>query len=388
MSLLAVLPQQGDSIAAAAAAAAVAGHDVSEAAHELRFTDTDKSRGVLPQATASYLAFGDSNTKCNVLTDPTWGYPYLIANGTGKTLTNHGASGAEVADLFTPVYTYGRGSDALKTLMIGTNDAQLRGTNGRAYFRAALLGNLAWLTCPTTRILRWDDAALTYAGPWANAGAYGGCKRSDSIGSSVSGSVAGRTVYVGFVTLATGEQTTVEIDGVSVFSGAVTPLYASTQNGLFYGISAMRFTGLSRASHTVKVTHSSGTAGNLYFAFMSGAGLAGDTLPQCCLIPNIPYQSFGGEYDAYNAIAADVGSVLRGDGLNLIVVNPYSWFVSADFKDALHLDYSGHSKLAGGIAAALGITVGRYLPAAATGLAKGMQWYDPAASNVVKFVSA
>lgn len=87
-------------------------------------------------------------------------------------------------------------------------------------------------------------------------------------------------------------------------------------------------------------------------------------------------------------LAAEVGNILRGDGLNLIVVNPYSWFVSADFKDALHLDYSGHSKLVGGIAAALGVTVGRYLPAAATGLAKGMMWYDPAEANVVKFISA
>ena len=343
-----------------------------------------------PQVGTYLSALGDSITLATngACTSSAYGYAELLAAATGRTLWNKGVSGAEIGDLYTQVAGTSDNNKSTRIVLIGANDSSKRTVAILPYFKAGLLASLCRLSVPYARVV--GRGSLTFSAGWTDSGNYfNACKKSPGAGGTASATVVGTTVYAILATVpattdATPQVVQITVDGVEKYNGAL-PQPVTTMVGLTYGAVAVRIPDLAAGSHSVVVTHVSGSV-NLFMISLSGNGQAGDEYPTVVGVATLPNSGFSSASISFGAACIEVYRQLQRDGLGIKYVDLLGVWSAADHYDALHPNNQGQRKIADAVGAALGLTPPRSYPTASTGLPVNSVWCDAANGNVLKVV--
>jgi hypothetical protein len=303
--------------------------------------------------------FGDSNTACTVGTGqstPLVGcWAALTAYETQSLTVSYAASGATVIPQASAFYAVTPNTSDRYYVMLGTNDQRLNGTNAnklanftRIY--ACELGKLA-LDAKNAR----TDPSWSFTGAWANTWAYGIGKNTTSVGATASFQFTGTQVRIcGIMQDGQSGLASVAVDGVAMgfwsFTGATSigsPGYAPT---------AVDITGLSPGTHTVVITHTSGSYVYLDW-WASAAATRNITVANVMRMTAAGYASYGGS-DAnvatYNTTIAGLIATLNGTfGATIKSVDIHAAIDPATdlLGDGIHLNQSGHWLVSSGFEA-------------------------------------
>lgn len=313
-------------------------------------------QGAGASAVARIKAFGDSITVGVGASSPAFGYINRETEILNIPITNKGVNADCTWDCAQKVFNETIEINEVSQIMIGTNDSRRYGTtsNNLDTFKRAHLALLAWLAIPEIGRLRANNPLLTYTGTWATGTAYGSnfVRVASAPGAKVSMSFTGTCVYACFTRQFGATSTgTVRIDGNVVGSITSAGYNQVTNNGLDYGPSLYRFSGLSNTTHTIEFTVDS-ASGAQALAF-EGFAVPSASLTRKLNVINIPRQTAaGGGVDAtnaaYNALVLENVNLLKSDGLKITladaatVINPATDLAA----DGLHPNDAGHLKIA------------------------------------------
>lgn len=345
-----------------------------------------------PSLAPSYIAFGDSIT-CgfdatgatttfpfsihDASCHPANGYPFQIQLQTGIALNDLAIPGDQACDVWTrQLQSSASGtnpslySPATYSLVIGTNDANLKGTGAyETDFKLCHVGVLSWLGIPAE--YKALPSSATNISGWANGSNTTGVVplASGTAGGSFTWSLTtyGGPIYVWHAMIDSNPGIfTVQVDSGSQFSyNTSSPTAMNTQNGTTVSMAGERIAGISAGNHVVKVTLVSGSAAvygvgtppaNTYYQHPVVA--VGDIpLPQ--IASGQSYYDQGSAFWTsrlqYNAdILADVTS-LQGDGLDIRYAPSDNYLLGtpAEYTDGLHLTTLGAQHLGSSISAVL-----------------------------------
>jgi lysophospholipase L1-like esterase len=342
--------------------------------------------------------FGDSITEGYYASTTANRYANLVATRKGWTLTNVGSSGKRMndAEILDAMYAETVTSAKNYSLMIGTNDAQASGSNEAKLdnFRGCLAAGIAWLAIPDTAKVK--PSAATKTGTWTANTVYGGLDYySNTNGSTMSATVRGNVVYVGYTRTTSDTGTfSVTIDGalVGTFGTQNTSIVTRADSGQ-YGAYLLRFPNLANGAHAVTITVTSSTAtGNKVFMDW----IAGNGFPEEIGGPNVWLANTTRATDAYyaahspftdaavaayNSMTAEVATSLSSDGLNVCFVDLMAAVDrSTDlYTDGLHPSDTGHAKIADAFVAQMSSFVKPRDRAAA--LQVNTPWFTPTLNN-------
>lgn len=316
-------------------------------------------------ASLTMLNFGDSITLGTGATTNALGYAGLLQTDSNTAQTNEGTSGAYACDVdATQIFndnvstiTIPVSRNPLQTLMIGTNDANIKGVGSyeTGVYKPCHQASIAWLTIPSTN--KTLASTCTQTGTWAADGNYAAtlAVKSSTNSSTLSCSITtnGGPIYIWYaVNDAYTGTFTYALDGGSTtsLSSVSTPLVAALgTNGVFL----VRLTSVSAASHTVAFNVTSGTGGTNTVSII-GIGTTPPATPQYFGAPAVyvagviqqQSNANAAATAAYNADALADVNLLAGDGLPVYFVDARSAVNSStQMANTLHPNNAGHSAI-------------------------------------------
>jgi lysophospholipase L1-like esterase len=301
--------------------------------------------------------FGDSITYGVGASVASKAYAYLLAIALSGTSGNSAISGAMVPDQATYVYNANITSGDTVTIMLGTNDERIYGTNTakQEFFKNGLAALAVRASSNTTNAI----AGGTYTGTWYNTVAYGVGKHSNVNGSKLTFSVSGPVVYIGYIKqINNGGQFTVKVDGVLKGTYDCIGNGITTAKGLAYGPQLLRIAGLANTTHTVEieVVSPTATANRVYIDWWGGVAPR-----NAVYVANIPYATAyvsGGSdanVDAYNSEIASMANALGSDGVDVHLVDVNTSLSDSDMADEYHPNDAGHQKINNKFLSAMGL---------------------------------
>jgi hypothetical protein len=310
-----------------------------------------------------YHAFGDSITVGSGANTNANAYAYLLSSDEDSPLTDRGINGEQACDMGdlevfpneNPATTY----NALYTMMIGTNDANVKGLGSyEAVFNTCEQAAVAWLAIPSQYKVFGQSASTTETGTWSSDNTY---QTGIGIQSTANGSTlaipittTGAPVYIWYrIKDGNGGAFTYNIDGgANISVNAFTSPAIATQNGGTEGVALARIPNVAAGAHTINFTVTSATSVSNFVSILAVG-----------TVPNIVYYQspkvfVGGvlrqqnDTDsaataAYNADVSTNVSLLAGDGLSVYFVNDRNYVNSTtDMANFLHPNNTGHRHLA------------------------------------------
>ena len=319
--------------------------------------------------TGGHWAFGDSITYGYGVSNPATGnYAYLLAAAYHLTLVNSARGGDQACDVWPQMFRSNAGytgvAAPLFSLMIGTNDVDIKGTGAyEAVFTACDLAALSWLGTPRAAKVLAGDAAL------AAAGACSGSARADLLGAvACSGgpgtvtaalSSSGNPIYLWYLisdSASAGDGITVTLDGAAQGTFATLPVVPiATQNGNWQGMAVVRLPA-AVGSHTVQIA-TTGFAGVLGVGSNPATGADHPRL----LVGDLPNQAYGSPVAPiasqliYIGHTTDVEQILQADGMDVhrALTRTYMLGTVYEMADQLHPNIVGQQQLEKAFAAAL-----------------------------------
>ena len=299
-------------------------------------------------AFAANYQFGDSITVGVGASSTARGYAQVLGPTLGGAISNSALSGGMVPDQATALYGKSFTASDKTTIMLGTNDERIYGTNAtkQAYFRNGVAALAAYSSSVATKAA----SAGSYTGSWETTVAYGIGKNSFTEGSKVSFNVAGTVVYIGYIKQSgNGGQFTVKIDGVSKGTFTSNGSGINTYLGATYGPQLARFDGLSNAIHAVEIEVISATSSaNRVYIDWWGSNATARTPTYVANIPYATSYPSGGSnanVDLYNGEILAMVNQLSGDGLPVHYIDVNSVLTPSDMYDAYHPNDAGHLKI-------------------------------------------
>jgi lysophospholipase L1-like esterase len=316
--------------------------------------------------TASYHAYGDSITAGATLASPAYAYPSLIAKDKSVTLDSYANSGDQACDIPTrQIFSHSDNPVApypLYTLMIGTNDADKKGSGAyEAVFNLCHQAAIAWIAIPASDKVLASSPAVTSTGSGSldsrnNWNAW----RTTSAGSSVTFPIklaASSPIYAwpriidedaGAFTYA--------LDGqiLGTLTTATAPAIA-TQNGSNNSLAFLRIPRVPAGVHTVTFTQTS-ASGSMEIVAIGAPPAASTNLLPAVIVGDVPMQKSGTQAPcivtpaicaAYTAdIQANI-ALLAGDGLRIVYADNHSYMhgTAAEMDDELHPNDVGQAEL-------------------------------------------
>ena len=285
-------------------------------------------------------------------------YATLLGNSLGLPVVNRGVNGAMAGDQSHAAAGVARQADDIATIMVGTNDERVNGTNTtkRGYFVESLRRLMIDAACHYKEPARGPN--MTRTGSWSNTQVNSIGVNSNVQGSKITYVTYGTAVYIGYIiqnnAACAGALMEVKVDGV--IKGYIScdgTGGSTTANGLTYPAACYRVGGLSNAGHTVEVTVVS-SGKYCYVDFIHGnSGQNGAKTFISNIIRMTPagYAAYGGS-DAnvqdYNAYINAIVNEGIADGLkvklvdNYSTVNPNTMLLS----DGIHPNATGHQTIA------------------------------------------
>ena len=316
-----------------------------------------------PAAPNRYHAYGDSITYGATLATVGEAYPYLIAGDRSLTVTDYAIVGDEACDIPTrqifpaaddPVADY-----PLYTLMIGTNDADVKGPGAyEAVFNECYQASLAWLAVPARSKVLASSSSVTTSGPGSVDPASMNAWHTTAAGASISFPIrltSKSAVYL-WPRIVDGDAGTFTyaIDGVvlGTLSTSTSPAIA-TRNGSTSSLGFLRIAGVATGDHRLKFTQTSLT-GSMQIVAVGVPPLA-QAVP-VVLVGEVPLQEAGTKSpctyrasicDAFTAdIKANV-ALFKGDGLDVRFAENHTFMLGTptEMNDELHPNVLGQSEL-------------------------------------------
>jgi lysophospholipase L1-like esterase len=275
------------------------------------------------------------------------GWAQMLGSYIGGSVVNTAVSGSMVPDQAAAVYSKNYTSADKATLMLGTNDERIYGSNAskQALFKDGMYALSVYMASHVTKA---RDSGV-YSGAWENTVAYGIGKSSYTNGSKLSFTFDGTTLYLAYIKqVSNGGQFTVKIDGVAKGTFFSDGTGINTALGATYGPQMARFSGLSNAEHHVEIEVISATSSSnrVYIDWW--------TTPNArtpLFIGNIPYATAyasGGSsanVDAYNEELSTMVNTLSSDGINIRLVDVNSILTASDMYDSYHPNDAGYIKI-------------------------------------------
>ena len=331
-----------------------------------------------PQTFSSYIANGDSITYGYPLTASR--YPSLVASRLGIPSLNVTANVSDQAcdvfprALYVDGITVAASGGQLLSLMVGTNDADKKGTGPyEATYRLCHTALLAFLAIPSDSLLRGGNPAVAGAGAWSAAADTG--NRAFTFGGMYAGGPGTLTFSPGAVSVPTPTYILYSIDdaapATAVFTvtdergtvlgtaGSTPPVSMATANGSTQSLGVLRVVRAPGTSQMIASTSSGGVSiygvGSIPRPAVPGAPVI--------LSADVPNQRQGdtvataAAIAAYNAdIAADEATVL-GDGATVAHVYDDLYMLGTPAEmysgDRLHLSALGDANMASAFVAAV-----------------------------------
>jgi len=321
----------------------------------------------------AYHAYGDSITAGYTLVSPAFfDYPSLIAQDRQLTLDNYAIPGDQVCDvptlqIFPNNDNPTAGAFPLYTLLIGTNDMDLRGVDDYMVpvFNVCQQASIAWLALPADLKVLATAAGIVSSGVITSGSGsidtahnWNGWETS-TLNASISLPIslyASGPIYA-WVRIADNDPGafTYAVDGIvlGAMNTATNP-YISTQAGTHESIGFLRLPGIAAGSHTVTFTQTSAT-GTMEVVAIGAPPAVQRSLPMV-LVGDTPNQEAvqGDTCVVYPAtclaypldIQANV-ALFAGDGLDVIYAenHTYMFATPSEMDDALHPNTVGHSEL-------------------------------------------
>lgn len=308
---------------------------------------------------------GDSVTLGTGATTNALGYAGLLQTDSSTAQNNTGTSGAYACDVdATQVFNDNNATitipvsrNPLQTLMIGINDANIKGVGSyeTGVYKPCHQASIAWLTVPSTsKVLA---STCTQTGTWTSDGNYAAtlAVKSSTNASTLSCPITtnGGPIYIWYaVNDAYTGTFTYALDGgaTTSLSSVSTPLVAALgTNGVFL----VRLTGVAAASHTVAFNVTSGTGGTNTVSII-GIGTTPPATPQYFGAPALyvagviqqQNNTAAAATAAYNADALADVNLLAGDGLPVYFVDARGAVNSTtQMANTLHPNNAGHSAI-------------------------------------------
>jgi len=283
---------------------------------------------------AQHIAEGDSIT-AGYLVTPTTMYASLLSTDENNTLTDRAVSGQQACDLSVTqtvkydLTTFDK-NPAIYTMMIGTNDANVKGTGAyEPIYQGCHKAAIAWIAAPNKVAANSTNCVDT--GTWAiSTGFVLSGEYSTTNGSTKSCTVKtfGGPLYAWYLQQdGNGGTFTYSVDGGTpvALATATSPAIA-TQNGGVYGFNLLRVTGLAAGTHTIvfTVTSATNSSNGVSITAIGTTPPAGTYGFPRVFVGGVPRQQ-GDANSAvtaqYNADALADANLLAGDGLGVYFVN-------------------------------------------------------------------
>lgn len=295
---------------------------------------------------SSYVAF--------MATD--WGIT-LSNQGTNSTMACDNIATGVFANLTGSVATPGVTSGNLYTLMLGTNEANIKGAGSyEAVYDLCQKASISWMATPNSAKVKAQTCSQT--GTWANdttpVTGYG--VRSTTNGSTLTCSITttGKPIYIWYEVVDGDAGTfTYNVDGAgAVAVNCFTSPAVATFIGSTTAMALARITGISSGVHSVVITVTSSTgAGNPVPIWAIGS-------PSSTSYRNTLAAIIGGvirqlnddkaaDTSAYNNdVSADV-TLLQGDNLPIFFADSRSSLnTTTDMLDQVHPNITGQTNIA------------------------------------------
>ena len=316
-----------------------------------------------PDPTLTFLhSFGDSITAGYTLLDLSQDYVALTSTYNRLPFSNYGNAGDQACDvpkrqIFGHADNPTLGHKGLYTVLIGTNDVNLRGTEAaEAVFNLCDLAAISWLAVPQEAKVLATAAGVRTSGPThIDRSNNWNAAVTDAEGASVTFPLqtnAAGAVYVWYRIIdGNAGRFTCSLDGnvQGTLTSATTPALR-TQNGEADSLALLRLTGVSAGSHSITLTQTSVGAAGLGVVAV-GTPPTGDSKewPKV-LVGTVPLQLNDGNKQIRAAYTADIAAnvaMLAQDGLQVVLFDParYMTGTSADMNDALHPNALGNEEI-------------------------------------------
>lgn len=311
--------------------------------------------------TGGHWAFGDSITYGYGLPNPSTGnYAYLLATAYRLTFVNSAKSGDQACDVWAQLYRSAAGYTAqaapLFSLMIGTNDVDVKGTGAyESVFTACDLAALSWLGTPRTAKVIAGDAALSASGTCsstASASLLGTAACSGGPGTvTATLSTSGNPIYVWYLlsdSASPGDGVSLALDGTAqgTFTTRAT-VPVATANGGTQGMAVVRLPA-APGSHTVSI-NTTGLAGVLGIGSNPSTGADHPRL----LVGDLPNQAYGSPVApiasqlVYVGHTTDIEQLLQSDDMDVhrALTRTYMLGTVYEMADQLHPNAVGQLEL-------------------------------------------
>ncbi len=316
-----------------------------------------------PTAPNRYHAYGDSITYGATLTTVTEAYPYLIAGDRSLTVSDYAISGDEACDIPTrqifPAADNPSPDYPLYTVMIGTNDADVKGPGPyEAVFNLCQQASLAWLAVPAAAKVLASSSSVTTSGPGSLDAANMNAWHTTAAGSSISFPIrltSKSAVYL-WPRIVDGDagMFTYSVDGVVLGTASTSTIPAiATRNGSTGSLAFLRIAGVAAGAHTIVFTQTS-LSGSMQIVAVGVPPMA-QTVP-IVIVGDVPLEGVGSKapcaYSASrcDAFTADIKAnvaIFKADGLDVRFAENHTFMLGtpSEMNDTLHPNVLGQSEL-------------------------------------------
>ncbi len=311
-----------------------------------------------------YHAYGDSITAGVGVSDPSMVYAALAAPYNSVPLSNYAISGEESCDvaslqIFTHTDAPALASNGLYSMLIGTNDVDVRGAGaGEATFNLCHQAALSWLATPQEYKLLATSAPVTVTGASHLETIYNfNAVTTDAQGASITfpfTRTAAAPVYLWYrITDGLTNTFTCMLDGVTLPAVADAPSPAIlTQNGNNTAMGVLRIGAIPAGTHNLRCTQNGAGQSGMGLIAIGGPPPSGTLRRPRLLAGLLPPQVATGREATLAAYDADIRAnvaLFAGDGLDIELFNAAAYMsgTSADFSDALHPNALGQQEIFG-----------------------------------------
>lgn len=256
-----------------------------------------------PGRYTTYHSYGDSITAGYWLPDPAKeAYPFLVGFDRGLTVSNYAFSGDQACDV-APRQIFGNAdspslvSPPLYSLLIGTNDVDIKGTGPyEGVFNLCQLASVSWLAMPSNfKVLANGDAVVTKGGGSLDTSHHWNAWTTAALGASISFTITTQQAGPIYAWLIIDDENpgsySYSMDGTIIGTGhtRTTPAI-STFNGTTDSLGFLRLPTVLAGKHVVTFTQTNSEPNGFSIVAIGAPPMTKlDTLPTV-LVGTIPYQ--------------------------------------------------------------------------------------------------